>query len=310
MYKPEKNVELVGEDENIFGHEEADVSIISYLFLFIESSEAKHIQVRCDDTDILLLLMYFTWNFKPTVLISMRKFDDSVININASAQSLGHVCDELLAMHAFTGCDTTSYPFKKGKTSGLSILKKYSDLNLQYIGEQSTTRDEVIEIGTKFFAYLYGSKIPVKMNSLRHHIFITNKSTPPIHTLPPTDEALAQHLLRSHIQVMIWKSALDEMPPPPESITDWGWEIKDGIPIPVIGIDQVAPPDLLKTVACGCKSESPCSRHNCSCKSEGLSCTTFCKCHGEEVCQNPHTKCGDVDNDDEEEDDNDNELYE
>ncbi len=83
------------------------------------------------------------------------------------------------------------------------------------------------------------------MNGLHHKIFNSSKTTPAIKTPPPTDEALIQYLLRCHLQVMIWKSDLEDRPPQVE-ISEYGWDVKNGIPHPVIDVNQVAPTDLLK----------------------------------------------------------------
>ena len=50
-----------------------------------------------------------------------------------------------------------------------------------------------------------------------------------------------------------------------------------------------APPDLMKVIACGCSTKSPCSQKLCSCKSANLSCTSICKCQADEKCKNEHT---------------------
>jgi hypothetical protein len=280
---------MIGEEQTLFQHEEADVSIISYLFHLIRSTDVRHVQVRCDDTDILLLLLHYYWTQKPGVRITMKKFDNKVFDIGATAARFGNKCSNLLAMHALTGCDTTSYPFQKGKTTGLNILMKHDNLGLECFGEEGTTKEEIIEVGSRYFSYLYGATTQKTMNFLRHKNFVSSKTTPAIKTLPPTDEALKQHLLRCHLQVRIWKAALTDQPPTVD-ISSWGWEIVDGTPQPVTGVKQVAPPDLLKVVACDCRINRPCSRNSCSCKSAGLSCTSFCKCHADAVCQNEHTK--------------------
>ena len=39
-------------------------------------------------------------------------------------QAIGPTSLQLLGMHAVTGCDTVSYPFKKGKLTALSKLQQ------------------------------------------------------------------------------------------------------------------------------------------------------------------------------------------
>ena len=102
-----------------------------YLFFLKNYHEVQHIQVKTDDTDILFLLLYYFWSYKPVVQITMKKFNGNVIDINRSASMLGSICSQLLAMHALTGSDSTSYPCKKGKSIGLNVLNKYSEIRLE-----------------------------------------------------------------------------------------------------------------------------------------------------------------------------------
>ena len=288
--KSAPNIEFIGENQSLFKHEEADVTIISYLFFLLQCSESdlNHIQIKSDDTDIFLLLLYYFHNQTPNIQISMKKFDGCVIDINKTAEKWERMCPNLLAIHALTGCDSTSYPYNKGKLQAIKILDKYSDIGLGLIGEISSSKQDVIDVGKTFFAHLYGSNESSTMNSLRHKIFLSSKSAPEIKTLPPTDEALTYHILRAHVQVLLWKSAMD-ISPPSLVITDWGWEREYDCLIPIIGVKEVAPPDLLKIVACGCSTQRPCSRNSCSCKSAGVSCTTFCKCLANQNCENCFT---------------------
>ncbi len=115
------------------------------------------------------------------------------------------------------------------------------------------------------------------------------KSTrpPDLKYLSPTDKALPEHLLCCHLQVMTWKAALEHGPPDTD-FTQWGGELSNGNINPVTGVDNIAPDDLLRTVACGCAAGKPCSREACSCKSSGL--FTYCKCSASDIRENEHTK--------------------
>ena len=153
------------------------------------------------------------------------------------------------------------------------------------LGNVEAEKDEIRVIGNKFFSLLYSSSVPMAINKLCYKLFSTSRSTPDIRSLPP----LFQHILRSHYQVLIWKSVLLKGPPV-ENATDWGWEIKNGLLEPVIGAYEIAPADVLKVVACGCESEKSCFRRNCSYNASGILCTTFCKCNGDTNCNNFFTK--------------------
>ena len=192
--------------KSIYWHEEADVGIICHLRAAIKGGK-KELEVIASDTDIFLLLLYYCWKRhldKKQINITMKKSDGLVININASAAQLGEKCLDILAMHALTGCDTTSYPFGKGKQTALKFLSK---VNLQSIGDSFSNKDDVLAAGRHFFSLLYGSQLEMRMETLRHKIFTSRIASPKIKSLPPTDGALAQHILRCHLQVLLWKSA-------------------------------------------------------------------------------------------------------
>ena len=113
-------------------------------------------------------------------------------------------------------------------------------------------------------------------------------------TLPPTSANLFQHVLRAHLQVMLWKAA-DQLSPPSESvdISKFGWKLKDDIPIPVIAQSEPAPPGLIDVIRCQCKSTvNKCGTEVCGCHKEHLSCTSYCKCCGKEDCCNPYLITG------------------
>ena len=129
-------------------HEEADINIISHVNILI-SLDKKNSQVVADDADIFLLLVHYCWKWNATgVTVSMKKSDGSVIDIDASTSRLREQCSDIRAMHALTGCDTTRYPFGKGKLSALKVLPNT---------KESTLELEVVEDGRRFFALIYGS---------------------------------------------------------------------------------------------------------------------------------------------------------
>ena len=74
----------------------------------------------------------------------MEKWNGDVFDINQTVQELGpRKCSQLLGLHVISGCDTVSYPFGKGKKSGL----KHLDLDLpgldDVLGEYEATNEEL-----------------------------------------------------------------------------------------------------------------------------------------------------------------------
>ena len=125
--------------------------------------------------------------------------------------------------------------------------------------------------------------------NLRHSVFIKKIESPKIKSLPPTDEAALQHVRRARLQVIIWRTA-GQQSPPDTDITQFGWSIEKNVLTPVAAISVIAPPAVLQSVACNCKSSLPCSSQRCSCHASALSCTSYCKCGADEICANTHTK--------------------
>ena len=261
---------------------------------------AKNIQITADDTDIFVLysvfVAYFYWLHKLDIQLFMKKNDGKYIDIRKTAMALAEKCLELPSLHALTGCDSVSYPFKKGKVTAVHVLMKNSNLQLNKIGDTETPKQVMLNTGKAFFVKLYSGKLfkDMQINDLRYKLFTSKTDrTLPIKTLPPTEEALEHHILRAHLQTAVWKAAdLQEPPKEPERIEHFGWKIVDGIPQSITSMVKMAPSELLKVVSCSCGTTTPCARRNCSCVSSALSCTRYCKCERGNECQNVHTTEG------------------
>ncbi len=86
--------------------------------------------------------------------------------------------------------------------------------------------------------------------------------------------------------------------PPDEAndIAKFGWEMKDGVPIPAIAQGNPAPVELIDVVQCSCQAlAKACSTHTCSYNKNRLLCTLYCKCKNLQ-CNNPHAKKGEETN--------------
>jgi hypothetical protein len=114
--------------------------------------------------------------------------------------------------------------------------------------------------------------------------------------LPPTEKNLYLHILRAHLQVILAKAA-DQQAPPELDITQYGWEIKDGLPVPRIADQLPGPRDLMDVVRCSCKAKGKaCSTGSCSCQKGRMSCTVYCTCGCSDECFNPFKSADEQDN--------------
>ena len=106
-------------------------------------------------------------------------------------------------------------------------------------------------------------------------------------SIPPTTEALTEHVHRRHLQVAILKVALLESPPEMDS-TKYGWELDHiGILVPqtVPSGTLAVPLDILQLIHCNGKA-SGCRTAACSCTRIG--CTIVCDlCEDAEAYKNP-----------------------
>ena len=202
--------------------------MISYLLMAAESGN-RVIRILSDDTHVFVLLVYWVYRHDIQATVQMEKWDGTILDINATCDELGPKCLQFLGMHYLTGSDTTSYLYGKGKVSALKTLRAgdFPGLSTAF-RELDATREQVVEAGHAFVCALYGQCRGTTMGEARYRLY-TRKSGKllKLMSLPPTEKNLFFHIMRAHLQTILAKSAeLD--------ITHFGWEIKDGIPVPTI----------------------------------------------------------------------------
>ncbi len=76
-------------------------------------------------------------------------------------------------------------------------------------------------------------------------------------------------------------------------VTDFGWKIRDDVPVHAVAERDPAPPQLSDVINVQCKAVGKkCSTEASGCHREHLSCTNYCNCRGQDGCCNPHTTLG------------------
>ena len=95
------------------------------------------------------------------------------------------------------------------------------------LGEVGATHDDLLKTATMFFLALYGQPAETSIESARFTSYTRNKKSLKVKALPPASPNLLLHVLRAHLQTMLWKVA-DQQSPPDESmyITEFGWKIR------------------------------------------------------------------------------------
>ena len=174
------NIELVSRTDSIVRHDEADISLISYM-LKAAAAGADIVRILSDDTDVFVLLVYWCKKADVSCAVHMERWNGSVLDINATVTALGDKCRGLLGMHALSGCDTVSYPNGRGKVSALRVLTQTDIAELDSVlGEESATQTDLQKAGTLFFPSLYCQKESTSLNAARHDIYRKRKNPPPL----------------------------------------------------------------------------------------------------------------------------------
>ena len=250
-----------------------------------------------DDTDLLVLLCYHTRNVKYNLFWRpepKKGKKEILLNIGRVCQKFGEdLCNSILFVHAFLGCDTTSRVFGYGKGVALKLAQDseyFRDL-AKVFGNCDSSEDEIIQAGEKAMLCVYKAKPDDNLDSLRHHRFqelvATSKKVIHPKSLPPTSGAVKYHSFRVFHQVQAWKgNSLNA--------ENWGWKIIEGKMFPLMTDLDVAPKSLLEVVRCKCKTG--CGKR-CGCRRLDLDCTPACsECRG--ICENMNLENTDETSDD------------
>ena len=277
--------------------EEAD-SLIAQQAIAIGNDPGARVLVLADDTDVLVLLLFFYGECALSSAIFMQSpvYGRHCIDISATYLRHSAIVPDLLAIHALSGCDSVAATYGIGKTTALKTATKGLRLNL--LGDLTVDIKQVVKQATEFMAACYGVKECSSMTECRQRVWAqkTGKSSsaPKLCSLPPTTEAFHENVLRAHLQVATWRASLHGKPPPMDPV-QFGWEAdhvnKCLTPQNMCQGTAYAPSHVLKLVRCGCDSEKACRGGNCGCMSRQLPCTIFCTCCASfGICHNPFNK--------------------
>ncbi len=115
------------------------------------------------------------------------------------------------------------------------------------LGELDIIQRQLKATTGAFFLALYGQKKTVSLNTARYKMNMSRKKPPPLKKLPPTDSRLQPHVLRAHLQMMLWKAADQRHPPfDARDIRRFGLDVKEGgVVTPSVANTPVATRGLL-----------------------------------------------------------------
>ncbi len=264
-------------------HEEADTRILLHLEDAVRQGHNK-VSIRTVDTDVVVLAVTSAQRLDISELWVAFGAGKSFRFLAAHeiARALGpDRCVALPMFHAFTGCDTVSSFGGRGKKTAWDTWNAYGDVTPAFCalvaGPSSQSIEEWMGPLERFVVLLYDRTSSQEcVNGARKQLF-TQKGRA-IDGLPPTQDALIQHIKRAAYQAdHCWAQmmvAAPELPPPSE----WGWNKK---PSGGWEIHWTTLPEATQAcrelLRCGCKKGC---RGHCKYRKAALQCTALCFCGG------------------------------
>jgi len=274
LFNPDQLPQTTDCPEMRSDHEEADTRLV--LHAKIASQHHENVIIWSPDTDVAVIGISHCSSIPAQVFFATGSGKNQrLVCLSEIADQLGdEKSRNLPALHAFSGCDTTSSFYGKGKKSiAITALSDQNHLKaLSGFGQhfQLSVVPEGIE---NLVCKIYNSAVS-SVNDARYELFRTGSATD--RSLPPNYDALTLHCKRANYQTKVWRSAL--MPimncPSPDN---QGWKIVDE-QLEIAWLSEPhAPSDILKTRKCSCKKTN-CKGGKCLCVQDKLRCTALCSC--------------------------------
>lgn len=227
-------------------HEEAD-TLIAYHANAIMNNQCSNMIIRASDTDILIILLGLLErrslngeNISNMIVMDCgtgnhRRFID-VNSIFEELKQVPHLATALLGLHAFTGCDTNSAFYRKGKVKQMDILLGNSDFTEAFAMLSDPGVQPDMKIFSLFVCHMYGQKEVSDTNEARFLAFkrMSGKGTEdsPLKNikkidcslLPPCQSTLKMQVLRSQYAASIWGRSQQRDPTAELDPIRFGWK--------------------------------------------------------------------------------------
>lgn len=274
-------------EELFSNHDEADTRMILHA---THSSSFPRTIVRCDDTDVLVLLVYYQSRGELSNEVYMHaghtgKFvtRERFIPVTQIVKAIGmEQCSMLPAVHALTGCDSTSGFFKLGKKTAYTTFQKHQDAVKGLAEFHSPEHDDGLDAARELLLLMYGKGRKGRsswdtFDEMRFQLSATTDK--PVSSLPPTDDAFRQHALRAKFQTMIWcRSHIAK--PRARDPTEYGWiKQSDECLQCVTSLKESAPTEIRDLTHLYCKDTNCTDGRKCACVLAGLKCIEICSCN-------------------------------
>jgi len=293
------------EDSNVDGgdflgicnHEEADTRMILYVASAITRG-ASSVEIRSVDSDVVIIALSIF-----SVLIAMNENANLWVTLGTGTKVMSYHINAIFAnlekemgpetaialalFTSFTGCDTVSSFFGRGKATCFAAWRSQP---------QRISREIILSLKGDFIpltvlsptfqcleilaiSFYDKNSEDVHVNAAR--VTLSSQKKFDFELLPPTQSALLEHVNRAFYQSRVWLQSLLSIQTLP-SPSDFGWMKVKGSWEILWSKEPMTCNDLITLVSCKCKKEGGCKGGNCGCLKHGLRCTDLCSCNCDE----------------------------
>ena len=271
-------------------HEEADDRMMFHVqYILSQQTGPTSLTLSTRDTDVFVCLLYhITVNWRDLGLQELWLIRNS--GVKRSILPLHDICialgDELTkclpALHALTGCDTTSKI--STKLAALNAVRKPGNSSLILNFDCPQLTESAIHMAETFLVKcLKPSTDMQSFDNLCLNAFDCNALKMDFEKTPCTSTNASKHILRAYYQQQLWVQAPFRDATLIMNAESYGFVRRGSLLVPEIVISK--PEDLPDPCKCG-----KCARKNgCPCRIAEIHCCKYCKCKGGDCCKNPIT---------------------
>ena len=137
-----------------------------------DENPATNVLVKCDDTDVFVLLVHYYSKLNLTCCLMMqgpvkgRKLIDIGLTVVRIREKLKINPENLLALHALSGNDTVAACHGIGKGKALKVLREHGSLSFNLLGDLSCDFDALYSMAVQFLSLCYRIKPEDQQSSI------------------------------------------------------------------------------------------------------------------------------------------------
>ena len=138
---------------------DADLTIVETAMQI--AKDGSHATAVADDTDVLVMLLNKWWpeSLRHEARKNLKKNLELIIVKGTVSLLPSHVVDNLLCIHAWSGCDTTFAIYSHGKTKLLKVVERSPEAIAEICSTFKhllSSQEKVASAGIQQFLRLYG----------------------------------------------------------------------------------------------------------------------------------------------------------